>query len=403
MRNNDIPGHPVDLPAAMADSLRPAVRSLPESGIIELVNYGRLKEDLIPLWVGEGDLPTPEFICRAANEGLASGQTYYTWQRGIPELRSALADYYQRHFQVAPGEERIIVTGSGMNGMMQALQAVAGAGDEVVVVSPVWPNIYACIHMQQATASSVALRLTDDGWQLDLEELFSTCNDKTKAIYLNSPGNPTGWVLPPDQMIAIRDFARQRGIWILSDEVYGKFIYTDQAQTSFLQVCEADDLLLVCNSFSKNWAMTGWRVGWLVIPPALGQVFENLVQYNTSGVPEFLQRGCIEALQSGDLFLQQQVQRSADGRRILIDAMRSVDRLRFVDPDGAFYLFFKIEGESDCVSTAKKLVDKANVGLAPGSAFGFGGEGYLRACFAASPATLNRAMDRLTDAVRHEF
>lgn len=395
MDNTHIPGTSVSLPDKVRDTLRPAAASLPESGIIELVNYGREKKDLIPLWVGEGDQPTASFICDAATQALNDGQTYYTWQRGIPPLRQALADYYQRHFQVQTGPERIIVTGSGMQGMMEALQATVGAGDEVVVVSPVWPNIYACVHMQQATARSVPLRQSDQGWTLDMDELVSLCNAKTKAIYINSPGNPSGWMMSEEQMLALRDFARARGLWILSDEVYGKFSYEKRAISSFLQICSEDDQLIVCNSFSKNWAMTGWRVGWVVIPPSLGQVFENLVQYNTSGVPEFLQRGCVAAAEQGDELLKEQITRATAGREIVSRELARVSSVVFTPPAGAFYLFFRVEGEPDCVALAKRLVDSANVGVAPGSAFGLGGTGFLRICFLASESTLVEAMRRL--------
>lgn len=395
--NTRIPGTAVQLSNEISRSLRPVAASLPESGIIELVNYGRNKKDLLPMWVGEGDQPTPQFICDAATTALNAGQTYYTWQRGIPELRQALADYYQRHFSVHTGADRIIVTGSGMQGMMQSLQATVGAGDEVIVISPVWPNIYACIHLQQATARSISLHQSESGWILDLDELASLCNEKTRAIYVNTPGNPTGWMMPEEQMLALRDLARSKGIWILSDEVYGKFSYEPRSISSFLQICTAEDQLIVCNSFSKNWAMTGWRVGWVVIPQALGQVFENLVQYNTSGVPEFLQRGCVAAAEKGDDLLQQQIARATAGREIVSRELSRLSNVVFTPPAGAFYLFFRVEGESDCVALAKRLVDRANVGVAPGSAFGLGGDGFLRICFLASESTLNRAMQRLVE------
>lgn len=393
--STQIPGTTLDLAAATRQSLRPAAASLPESGIIELVNYGRTRDGLIPLWVGEGDRPTPSFICDAATRALNDGQTFYTWQRGIPELRQSLANYYQRHFGVDPGVDRMIVTGSGMQGMMESLQATTGSNDEVVVISPVWPNIYACIHLQEATARSVALRLSDAGWTLDMDELFTACNDRTRAIYVNSPGNPSGWMMPEEQMLALRDFARQRGLWILSDEVYSKFVFSERKTRSFLQICDPNDRLIVCNSFSKNWAMTGWRVGWVVIPSDLGQVFENLVQYNTSGVPEFLQRGCIAAVDQGDDFLSQQLENALNGRQIVTSRLAELPNVVFTEPEGAFYLFFRVDGETDCMALAKQLVDRANVGVAPGSAFGLGGTGYLRICFLASRSTLEQAMDRL--------
>jgi aspartate/methionine/tyrosine aminotransferase len=164
---------------------------------------------------------------------------------------------------------------------------------------------------------------------------------------------------------------------------------------------EPDEQLIVVNTFSKNWSMTGWRVGWVVIPHsrALGQVYENLVQYNTSGVPAFLQYGCVKALTDGDAYLKSLVEQCRQGRALVCERLATVPRVRLVWPQGAFYLFFQVEGESDSLALAKRLVDEAHVGLAPGSAFGSGGEGFLRLCFAASPATLRTGVERLAAAL----
>ncbi len=395
-----IPGLPVDMDNYLRDSISEAAATLPESGIIEVVNYGRERDGLIPFWVGEGDVPTPSFICDAAIEALRQGETYYTYQRGVPSLRQAIARYHRRHFDVDLDPERVIVTASAMQAMMETMQTLVGAGDEVIVVSPVWPNIYACIHMQQAAARSVPLYTDTNRWCLDLNLLFDACNEKTKVIYVNTPGNPTGWVMPKDDMIALRDFARKRGLWIVADEVYGKFVYDNAEAPSFLEIMQPDERLIVTNSFSKNWTMTGWRVGWAVIPKGLGQVYENLVQYNTSGVAAFLQRGCVAAIDNGDEFIRQQVARCKSNRNYVCDRLQSLPGVQLIRPDGAFYLFFRVDGEPDSVKLAKRLVDDANVGLAPGTAFGAGGEGYVRLCYAPSPQTLQTGVERMVEALQ---
>ncbi len=382
-------------------SIRRMAAQLPESGIVEVFNYGRERPGLVPLWVGEGDVPTPAFICEPAIQALREGHTFYTYQRGIPPLRQALSDYLGRHFEVAVDPERIIVTGSGMQAIQQTLQTLVGPGDEVVVIAPVWPNIFAAIQMQEAAIRSVPLALGETGWQLDLEQLFAACGPRTRAIFVNSPGNPTGWIMDPGDMIRLRDFARARGLWIIADEVYARFVYDRVRLTSFLEITEPEDRLIVTNTFSKNWAMTGWRIGWLVIPrsPALAQVFENLVQYNTSGVPAFLQYGCLAAVTEGDRFVAEQVERCRQARELVCTALAGVPGVQLSPPAGAFYLFFRIDGITDSTAYAKRLVDVANVGLAPGVAFGAGGEGAFRLCFAASLATLQTGMERLQAAL----
>lgn len=386
-------------PGSLLDSIRPMAFELPESGIIEVVNYGREKSGLIQFWVGEGDMSTPGFISEAAIRALREGHTFYTYQRGIPALRQALADYLNRHFGTRIGSERVIVTASGMQGILETMQALAGPGDEVVVIAPVWPNIFAAIHMQDAVAVPVTLDFAESGWRLDLDRLFAACGPKTKALFINTPGNPSGWIMAEEDMLRVRDFARERGIWIVADEVYSQFVYERPKARSFLEITEPDERLIVTNTFSKNWAMSGWRIGWVVIPEALGQVYENLVQYNTSGVPRFLQHGCVAALEQGDAFIESLVKRCRQGRDIVCDALEPLVNVQLARPEGAFYLFFRVEGEPDSTVFAKRMVDEANVGLAPGIAFGPGGEGFARICFASSHDTLRRGVERLVSAL----
>lgn len=383
---------------ALLDAIRPEALNAPESGIVGVVNYGRLREGLVPLWVGEGDLPTPRFVCDAATRSLAAGETYYTWQRGVPELREALARYTARLYGVPADPERFFVTGSGMQSIQIAIAMVAGPGDEVIVPSPAWPNSAAASEIHGARAVEVTMTLGNAGWTLDLDRVAAAITPLTRAIFVNSPCNPTGWVASREDLAAILALARRHGLWIVSDEVYGRFVYDGRAVApSFHDVAEPGDRVIYVNTFSKNWAMTGWRVGWIEADPSLGQVIENLVQYSTSGVAVFMQRAATAALDQGESFVAHQVARAARGRDIVVDALAATGRTRFARPDGAFYLFFAIEGEADDRALACRLVDEIAVGLAPGSAFGPGGESYLRLCFARGHEGLAEATGRLVD------
>ena len=379
--------------------VRPAILNTPESQIVEIFNYGRARQGTIPLWVGEGDTPTPRFICEAAERGLRDGQTFYTDQRGIPPLRQALATYLNSQFKADVATDRVIVTGSGMQAIQLTAQLLVDPDDEVVMVTPVWPNISAAITMMGGIVRPVPVDLRDGGWHLDLDALFNACGPRTKALFVNSPANPTGWVMDRADMEAVVAFVRRRGLWLISDEVYGRMVYDGRPQLSFLSMMAPDERLIVINSFSKNWCMTGWRIGWAVVPPALSQTWENLVQFNTSGVAEFLQRGALAALTEGEPLVRQVVAQCATGRDLVMDRLAAMPRVRCASPAGAFYAFFAIEGEPDSVALAKRLIDQAGIGLAPGAAFGASGEGFLRACFAISPEKLATAMDRLEHAL----
>jgi len=377
--------------------LRPEASLAPESGIVEVFNYGRLREGLIPLWVGEGDLPTPAFIGEAASAGLAAGETFYTYQRGIPELREAIARYHERLYGRPFDPERFFVTSGGMPAIQIALRMVSGVGDEVVVPTPAWPNFAAATEVGGARAVEVPMQFGNDGWTLDLDRYFGAVTSRTKAMFLNSPCNPTGWTATLDELIAIRDFARQRGLWIIADEVYTRFFYEGFRSPSFYDIAEPDDRILFVNTLSKNWAMTGWRMGWIAGPPALGQVIENLVQYSSSGTPKFLQRGAVAAFDKGDPFIEFQRERALMGRAIVCEGLEQTGRVRFTWPPGAFYLFFAVDGEPDTRRLGFRLVDEANVGIAPGDAFGAAGAGFIRLCFLRDPGQLIEATARLAD------
>lgn len=369
----------------------------PESGIVEVVNHGRGRDGLIPLWVGEGDLKTPDFIADAATGSLKRGDTYYTWQRGIPELRAALAAYHARHFGGAFSPENFFVTGSGMQAIRITIEALTAPGDEIVYLSPAWPNFPAGLALSGGRAVPVTLDYGENGWQLDIDRVADAIGERTRAIFVNSPSNPTGWTADRDELAALLALARRKGIWIIADEIYSRFYYDGPRAASFFDVMEESDRVVFVNTFSKNWSMTGWRIGWIHAPRELGQVIENLVQYATSGVAHFMQVGATAALEEGDAFVDSQVERADQARGLLCEALLSTGRVRLAVPPATFYAFFSIDGMTDTRRAAIELVDGAGVGLAPGTAFGVGGEAFMRACFHRRLDHVETAAGRLVD------
>ena len=392
-------------PPPVLDAITAPARAAPESGIVAVANYGRGREGLIPLWVGEGDLPTPAFINEAATRALAAGETFYTWQRGIPPLREAIAAYHARMFGRPFDPERFFVTTGGMQAVQIAMRMVVEPGGEVLVPTPSWPNLAAAANLTGGRAVAVPMSFTDAGWDLPIDRLAAAVvPGRTRAIVVNTPANPTGWTADHATLRAILALAREHGLWIIADEVYGRFVrpglFADERAPSFHDVAEDDDRILYVNTLSKNWAMTGWRIGWIEAPPALGQVVENLVQYATSGVPAFLQQGAVAAIERGEAFLAFQIERARRGGAILEEALAATNRIRWARPDGAFYLFATIDGFEDARTLAFRLVDEAGIGVAPGDTFGAGGEPFFRICFARDADQVSRAAERLAAFVR---
>ncbi|OCW56374.1 pyridoxal phosphate-dependent aminotransferase [Hoeflea olei] len=377
------------------DSLSRRAIKAPESGIVAVVNHGRLKPGLIPLWAGEGDEPTPDFISRPAAEALTRGETFYTWQRGIPELRHALVDYHERHFGRRLPYESVCVTASGMQAIKIAVEAVTDPGDEVVYITPAWPNFSAALEMSGGVAVSATLDYENGRWSIDPDRIARAITPRTKALFINTPSNPTGWTATHADLAAILDLARKHGIWIIADEIYSRYFYAAARAPSFLDVMDEDDRIIFVNSFSKNWSMTGWRVGWIVAPPSIIQALENSVQYQTSGVAQFMQRGAVAALEQGEDFVEAQIAKAAKARDLFCDALTGTNRVVTQKPDGALYAFFRIDGVTDTKAAAIDIVDRAGVGLAPGTAFGPGGSSFLRACFLRRLDHVEEAAGRL--------
>ncbi len=385
---------PLPAPAGLIDALRPRIAGLPASKIREVSDAGMGRADLIPLWFGEPDIPTPAFICEAASRALEAGDTYYQPNAGIPELRTALAGYMNRLYGTRFGPKNVIVSASAMNALMLVMQALVDPDDRVVTTTPAWPNLPAVPLILNGQIRSVPLTPGNAGWRLDLDRLFDACDRRTRVIFLNSPNNPTGWMMSAEEQAEVLAFARARGLWIVSDEVYARIVYDRPVAPSFLEQAEPDDRLIVVNSFSKSWAMTGWRLGWITLPAELGLTFEMLTEYNIAGPAGFIQRAGVVAIEDGEPFVQEIVARYRAARDLVLERIGGLPRLSLAPPAAAFYAFMRVEGLTDSLAFAKELLAATGVGLAPGAAFGAGGEGHLRLCFAAILPTLERALDR---------
>ena len=377
---------------------RAAVQALAASKIRELYNEGVGRSDVLAFWVGEPDEPTPEFIRRAATQSIAAGELFYTHNLGIPELRDALAAYLSRLHRKTQANE-IAVTSAGVNALMLASQLIVDPGDRVVEVVPLWPNLQEIPKILGASVATVSLDFAPGGWRLDVGWLIDALRPGTKALYLNSPNNPTGWTITRDAQRAILEHCRRHGIWIFADDAYERLCFRDAVAPSFMDIAGADDRLITANTFSKSWLMTGWRLGWLVVPPGLATDLGKLIEYNTSCAPVFVQRAGIAAVTQGEPVIARTLERFRGLRDFLVENLRKLPRVQVAVPDGTMYLFLRIDGVADSLAFCKRLLREQSLGLAPGSAFGAEGEGYVRWCFAAETDKLAEGVARLGRAI----
>ena len=376
---------------------RSLVRALAASKVREVANAGFGRHDVLRFWFGESDEPTPEYIRDAGVAALKAGQTFYAHNLGLPELRAALSSYLGALHCRPFDAERICVTSAGVSALMIAMQAILEPGDRVVAVAPVWPNLTEIPRLLGANVTRVPLGVVDGRWRLDLDRLIAAITPATRLLLLNSPGNPTGWILPPADQAVIRDHCRRLGTWILTDDVYERlrFDAPGAPRLTLLGSAEPEDRIIGANSFSKAWLMTGWRVGWLVVPPAIREDVGKLIEYNTSCVPEFVQRAAQVALERGEPHVES-LRRQLLARRDLVSRrLRAMRGVEAPTPQGGMYAFFRIASHADSMSLAKRLIAEAKLGLAPGVAFGPEGESWLRWCFAARPDALDAGLGRL--------
>ena len=380
--------------------MRQAVLNLEESKIREVANAGMGRADVLPFWFGESDEVTPAAIRDAGIASLQAGETFYSHNLGLPELRQTVAAYGS-HLHGALSVDRIAITSGGVNALIVAMQALIDAGDEVVAVTPVWPNLTAQPRILGARLRCVGLYPDAAGaWRLDLPRLLASITPATKMLVVNSPNNPTGWTLSKAEQQTIFDHCRQTGTWILSDEVYERLYFSadtaNGAAPSFLDIARPEDRLVVVQSFSKAFLMTGWRLGYLVMPPAMTPHVGKLLEFNTSCAPVFVQRAALVALQQTEAITPRVVAHLKACRDALVPLLQAVPGVLTSAAPGGMYAFLRIAGYDDSLQLAKRLVAEAGLGLAPGIAFGPEAEGWLRWCFASKEGDrLVRGVDRL--------
>ena len=378
---------------------RPAVRALTASKIRELVNAGIGRKDVLPFWVGEPDEPTPEFIRKAGIASIEAGEVFYSHNLGIPSLRKALAAYLTRLHRPTDAAE-VAVTSAGVNALMLVSQLLLAPGDRVVEVVPLWPNLQEIPKILGAQVDTVALEFSPQGWRLDLQKLLAALKPGTKALYLNSPNNPTGWTISRDEQRAILEHCRRQGTWIFADDAYERLYYEGNGiAPSFLDLADAGERVISTNTFSKSWLMTGWRLGWAVLPAALEADMGKLIEYNTSCAPVFVQRAGLAAVTQGEPVIAHTLERFRKARDFLVGELNRIPGVEAANPSGTMYAFFRVRGMTDSLAFCKKLVAEHGLGLAPGAAFGPEGEGYVRWCFAAEEPKLAEGVARLKRAL----
>ena len=378
-------GHPISRRAA----------ELAPSLIRDIANAGIGQPDVIPLWFGEGCWPTTDVVVEAARRALADGDHFYQPDSGKPEFREEISAYYRRIYGAEIHPSRVTVTASGMQAVALVAQALVDPGDRAVVVGPTWPNVAEALRISGAVVVEHTLVPAGDRWSLDLQRLLDRIDTNTRLVFLNSPNNPTGWTISPAELDTLIEHCRHRRVWLITDDVYGRLHHGHRHAPNALTRIEPDDPVISVNSFSKAWSMTGWRLGWITAPASLEFTLAMLTEYNISGVAGFLQAAGIAALRHGEPEIERLQQRLLTLRALVGDHLGGIDGVRYLEPEGAFYSFFGIDGMTDSVAAAKSVLAGCGVGLAPGRAFGPSGEGHLRLCYAQHADTLGTALERL--------
>jgi aspartate aminotransferase len=373
---------------------------VPPSGIRELGNIALGLDGVLPLYFGESNFPTPAFIIDAAAQAMRDGFTRYSHNAGLPTLRAELAAHYLRLHEVTlDPETEIVVTASGLQALHLALRAVIDPGDEVLVLSPAWPNGSNIVELSHGVNVDVPFQLGDGRYEIDFELLDRLAGPRARALLVTSPSNPLGWVATPQEQRRLLEFCRARGMWLLCDEVYERMYWEGaepgQPAPSILCQAERDDAVIVVQSFSKTYCMTGWRLGWLVLPADIGPVVGSSNELFVSHAPTFVQVAATAALARGEESVALMLDHFRSNRELCISALSSLPGVTVPEPEGAFYVFPHIEGLEDTAGFCRDLLVQERVGLAPGSAFGTGGEGSVRLCYAGERAWLEQGFERL--------
>ncbi len=377
-----------------------SVARVPHSRIRELAEIAMSMPGVLRLYFGESNLPTPEYLKAAAEKAIRDGFTFYTENAGLPSLRAAIANYYasQQNVELDPARE-IVITASGVQAIALSIRAVLDPGDEAIVLTPAWPNASAIIGLANARAVEIAQPLAGSVYTIDFESIERAITPRTRLLVYTSPSNPLGWVATREQQAKLLELSRKHGLWLMADEVYDRLYYAGarlgDPVPSILQIATREDRVFVVHSFSKSYCMTGWRLGWLIAPKVLAAKCAQLNEYMVSCAAGFVQKAAESALTSGEGELRAMLGRLRENRDFCVGKLRQARRLTLPEPDGAFYLFPRVEGMRDSFAFCKRLLEETQVGIAPGVAFGNGGEGSVRICYASDRSVLEPAMERI--------
>jgi len=376
-------------------AFRPEMLELEQNGITRLA-FPRMDDPkVIALWFGEGDVSTPAFIRDAAIAALNAGETFYTHTRGRPELRFAIQAYLERLYGVSIAEERITVPGASMSAITIAAQTALTTGDHALIIGPAWPNIGLTYRMTGAEVTEVSQTLGASGWHLDMDRVRDALQANTRSIFVNSPCNPTGWIMSREQQQELLYLCRERNILLIADEVYHRTVFEGDCAPSFLSIMQDNDPVVVVNGFSKAWAMTGWRVGWLVAPAGFETQWTTLSEFFNTGATVFAQLGAVAALTEGESFIAELQAQYRAGRDLVMNKLGTHPALSLARPEGAFYAFPRVKGLTDSMAFVQGVLDEEDVGLAPGYTFGPGNEDCFRLCFAQSLDRLEEGLTRI--------
>lgn len=384
-------------PGSPMSRIRGAVADLETENIALMAEKAGDLQDVITLWYGESDIVAPDFIREAAKASLDRGETFYVPQMGgHPALAAELAAYQSRLHGVTIGTDRSTITPGGMQAVHLALALVMEPGSNAVYIEPQWPNIRHSIHLTGAEARPVALDLVEGRWTLDLQRLFDACDARTKAIIFSTPSNPCGWVASDAELQAMLDFSRRTGVWIISDEMYARLHFTRDAAPSLMAHAGPEDLALCINGFSKAWAMTGFRLGWLNHPASLAPAVRAMTQYVNSGSAAFVQAAGLAALQQGEEFVAKVKARCRDNAAMVQEMLSRSNRIELgAPPEAGMYTFFALAGEDSAADACMRILTEARVGLSPGHLFGTPSRRHIRLCFAVAPEPLQTACERI--------
>jgi len=385
--------------------LASSVENVPRSRIRELAEVAMGMDGVLRLYFGESNLPTPEYIKQAAFRAMQDGFTFYTENAGLPSLRRAIAEHYRKmhHVELDPTSE-IVVTASGVQAINLGIRCALDPGDDAIVLTPAWPNGSSSVMMANANVHQIAHPLCGERYRIDFDALEAAVTPRTRLLLYTSPSNPLGWVATDEEQQGLLDFARKYNLWLMADEVYDRLYYEGgklgNPVPSILQKATRDDAVMVVHSFSRSYCMTGWRVGWFIARRDMTAKATQLNEFIISHAPTFAQKAGETALADGEGELVSMLERLKQNRDLCLNALRGLPGVTVPKPEGAFYVFPRIDGLTDSFGFCKRLLEETRVGLAPGVAFGAGGEGSIRICYAAESAILEPAMERLTKFLR---